>query len=634
MSAPHTHSFHRWLLPVVLLIYLQGHTASALAGEEEPESRTDKKGWYSHLLDPYRRQTVGVFVVEDPVPFREQKPSREQRPSVLKLSVAQLLQKVMEDNLEIQAARYEIDIADTDVLRALSGQAPRGTSSAQIPSGLFAGALGAGLGQTTLGGSQGSSISGRARLVAIPPLGTFDPSLTVTYSYDRTESPLNTLVVAGVPTVTTRTKAFQISYQQAFKTGTGVGFSISNINQDSSQRFLRFNPSDFTQFSFAFTQRLINGFGVSINNRLIDVARNNRLIVEESYRQRILEETSLALQRYWDHVAAEEIMRSTAKALKVARELHEDTQHKYVVGVIDYLEVLSAESEVAARARDLIVATTDLRNRELELKMSFSRKLDDVFNLRIVTRDSALTLKQRKVPAADQAVDYALLNRSELKQATQRIRNSDIVVEFTRDALKPRLSFFALYVSRGLSGDTRIPDPLGGPPIVIPGGFSDSFKQIRQSDFPEYAFGLTFSMPLRNRRAQADYRRALFERQQQKIQMQQLRNQIDREVRQATWKLQQAKGTIKAAEEAVEMAESLLEEMQVQLKLDLTTPYQVSLRNRDLFAARRTLVESRVAYHKAVNSLNEAMGSIQLNSDANLAYRINSTQKEDKQSRE
>src|SRR5262249_34366999 len=64
----------------------------------------------------------------------------------LALSLSEFLHIVIENNIGLQAARYNYLIAQVDLQRARSGQAARGVPGVQVPSAFFAGAIGAGLG--------------------------------------------------------------------------------------------------------------------------------------------------------------------------------------------------------------------------------------------------------------------------------------------------------------------------------------------------------------------------------------------------------------------------------------------------------------------------------------------------------
>ena len=145
----------------------------------------------------------------------------------LRLSVDRLIRAVVEDNLSLVSARYYLPIAQTDLLRARSGASPRGVDASEIPGVIFAGAEGGSILGTAAGGGGGGvnnagGITGAAGAVNIRPAGVFDPTVNVAFSVDHTSSPLNTLVVAGVPAVTTGTSALSVNYVQAFSSGTSV----------------------------------------------------------------------------------------------------------------------------------------------------------------------------------------------------------------------------------------------------------------------------------------------------------------------------------------------------------------------------------------------------------------------------
>ncbi len=123
------------------------------------------------------------------------------RDGKLQISLAQLKTAVSENNLDILSSNNSARYAQTDMLRAKGGGAPRGGAGVQIPSSLFAGAIGAGVGGAGGLGGFGSAggITGGARQVFGFARGSYDPSLAVGFSIDRTNSPLNSIVVSGLP---------------------------------------------------------------------------------------------------------------------------------------------------------------------------------------------------------------------------------------------------------------------------------------------------------------------------------------------------------------------------------------------------------------------------------------------------
>ena len=226
----------------------------------------------------------------------------------LRLSMADVAAAVVQNNLTIAGARYYPAAAQTDLLRARSGQSPRGVDQSAIPSGVFAGATGSSILGSAGGGGGGASnaggITGSASAVNVGPSGVFDPSLRVSFSLDRTPSPLNTLVVAGVPQVTTHTAAASVSYSQAFPSGTSISASFGFQRQSSTQLHLLYDPAFTPGLTFTVAQQLLNGFGFKVNRALITVAENERAIERESFREQVITTLASAENAYWDLISA------------------------------------------------------------------------------------------------------------------------------------------------------------------------------------------------------------------------------------------------------------------------------------------------------------------------------------------
>src|SRR5258706_8041849 len=107
----------------------------------------------------------------------------------LMLSLDDAIALALENNLDLAIARYNLSIADTDVLRAKAGNSIRGVATGLVTGtpgggqgGFGTGASGAGAGGTT--GGAGGAGAGSAGLVQStlgatgPTIPQFDPSVT------------------------------------------------------------------------------------------------------------------------------------------------------------------------------------------------------------------------------------------------------------------------------------------------------------------------------------------------------------------------------------------------------------------------------------------------------------------------
>lgn len=516
----------------------------------------------------------------------------------LRLSLEQMLGAVVDNNLGLAAARLNLSMAETDILRARSGQAPRGTNGVPIPAGLFAGAIGAGLNEGGFGGPRGGGgeggISGNARIVQISPRGAYDPRLSVNFSIDTETSPLNSTRVSGVATPTSHTTALQLFYSQAFTTGTSFSLNWNVQRGSTTELNQRFNPSFSGRLNFAVNQRLWNGFGYAVTRRFERVAENNTRLTREAFRQQAIATLANAQNLYWDLVTSREQVRAAEQALAVAERLRQDNAKQAEIGTLAPLDVVAAEAEVASRRRDLIAAQTNEQLREVELKNVMAKSLDsDLGAARIETTDALPDPQDSDIPGLEEALGTALRNRPEIARAEGGIVNQKMVTEFAKNNLKPSLNAFVQYVGASRYG------ALGG-----------SLGQIGRFDFPEFAFGITLTVPLLNRSAQADDLRAKVELQQSETALQRTRNQIRLEVRNVLIGLMQAQAQVAAAGKALDLSRQTLDAEQRKLQVGISTPYNVIQRQRDFEQAQFAEVAARARYAKARVALDQVTGEM------------------------
>src|SRR5579863_5726934 len=148
---------------------------------------------FPHILNPYKQQPMAL-----PVLVNSPRLHSLIHDGKLELSLSDAVALTLENNLDIVIQRYVIPFAQTDILRSKSGQAARGFTGALYPSELNSGAIGAGV--TNAGGTGGAGgITGGGGAVNVGPAGAFDPTVSFSASYDRVVSPLNSLVVSGIP---------------------------------------------------------------------------------------------------------------------------------------------------------------------------------------------------------------------------------------------------------------------------------------------------------------------------------------------------------------------------------------------------------------------------------------------------
>lgn len=570
-------------------------------------------GWFGHFTAPYRQQPIPAISLENSPRLKDLIHDGK-----LEISMADALALAIENNLDIYVERQVVPMSQTDVLRASAGSAARGFSGATIPLGLSAGALGVGVSTAVAGGGIGNAggISGGGGAVNIPPVGTFDPTINYNFSWDRTVEPLNTLVVAGVPAVTGYSASYSGSYTQLLPTGTSYFVSLNGLRSSSTQQSLLFDPAVATRMSMGFNQPLLSGFGRKSNLRFFLVAKNNENVSGAIFQNQLQLTIVQVENAYWDMAQFQANVKVAEQSLATAQRLYDNSKRQAEVGALAPLDVVSAQSAMAASERDLVVARSNLQIQEITLKNLLSKRIDsDLEAAQIVTTDPLPEPRDSDIPSLPDALADAERNRPDIKTAQMNLQNEQISTQYTANNLLPTGNVFGQYASAGLQGDcivtARATCNTSGLPVgtVVPSGTASSLNQMIVAKFPEESVGFALTLPIKNRAAQADNLRAQFEMQQSQISLQALRNQAELSIRQAMIGLVQGKAQEEAAHQAAILAQQSLDAEQKKLAVGASTFYNVVLRQRDLTTAQYAETEAADAYAKALVAIDEARGA-------------------------
>src|SRR5208283_1515115 len=180
---------------------------------------------FPNVLAPYKARSVPppnlINSVRTDQLFRDGK---------IYLSINDAVAMALENNLDVVLQRYNLSIADTDVLRTKSGVFALGVNQGVVtgtpggPSGTSAGGTGAsstGATGTGAGGTQigvGGAGAGVGSLVGStlgggPPLSSYDPVLTGTIQGERAATPQSNIFFSGgEPTTIQNTNTYNFGY--------------------------------------------------------------------------------------------------------------------------------------------------------------------------------------------------------------------------------------------------------------------------------------------------------------------------------------------------------------------------------------------------------------------------------------
>jgi hypothetical protein len=223
----------------------------------------------------------------------------------LMLSMNDAVALALENNFDIAIARYNLDIADMDLLLAKSGGTVRGVST-----GLLTGTLGGAAALTSTAGSTGSgsggtstgtggSASGSGGVVQSTQnsvgsaIDSYDPILSGTVSTDRLSTPISQPAFYGGATLLGQnTNQYNFAYTQGWATGTLAQVTFSNQRQEVMVNipggipagYLAYNPALSGTWKATVRQHLLQGWGIANNRRQIIIAQNDRKVTDASFR--------------------------------------------------------------------------------------------------------------------------------------------------------------------------------------------------------------------------------------------------------------------------------------------------------------------------------------------------------------
>jgi outer membrane protein TolC len=583
---------------------------------------------FPNVIASYTRRSV-------PPPDLINTPRLEQimRDGKIYLSMDDAVALALENNLDIAIARYNLSIADTEILRTNAGGATLGVPFGIVQNtpgggvGGLGGVVGSGTGGTSAAaGGAGAGLGGlvTSTLGAGPTITSFDPILTGTFQMDRAYS--QSLNIFSDPVVNQNTGTANFSYLQGFKSGTNLALGFNNTHLTTRNSSATYSPVISSGFQFRLTQHLLQGFGFAPNTRFIRIAKNNREISDVAFRLQIITTVDQIENLYWNLVFAYENVRVANESLAFAQKTLSDNKKQVEIGSLAPIEVVRAQSTVSTDQQQLTLAQTNLQLQQLLMKNALSRTLVDpkLADAEVIpTSTMQLPEKEPVVPTQD-LVNDALSHRAELAEERINLTNQEVSMKAVRSSLLPSLDLYGYYGGTGIGGDVFLPTcPPNAPPFSScftpsraappfrnggPVSYGSALDQLVTSAAPDKGVGLTLNIPIRNRLAQATQVRSELEYRQAQMRLQQTENQVRIEVLNAQFAVTQNRAAVEAAQAAVELGRQSLDAEQKKYALGASTSTLVLQNQSALATAESNRVSAMAAYEKAQVELDRATG--------------------------
>ncbi len=420
----------------------------------------------------------------------------------------------------------------------------------------------------------------------------------------------------------------------------GGSYRVDFLSQRvfTNNTFATLNPQFPSSLNFQYTQPLWRGLRYDSNRHSIDIARKNRSLTLEQFRQRVMTVTLQAEQAYWELVFAYNNLQVQLEAVEIGRQQDESNRRQEQQGLLAPIDVVAAQTQLANFELNAYTAQLALTRAENNLKtLILPDRTAPLWASALIPSTPPETTPP-VIPLLD-AVNEALADRPETAQVkiSDEINQRD--TQYFRELTKPQVDLIGSYTLAGLAGPQSVlgVNPLTGgfapiidrinqlsatsglQPIVLPpsttpelliGGYGQSLGNLFANNFPTTQVQLRVSLPIRNRTAEAALSRVAAEERRIHNQRDQIEQTIEADVRNAMQSMVSSQSRLDAARVQRESAEEQYQSEQRQFRAGTSTLFLVQQRQSTMIAARSVERRAEADAGEAIASFELATGSI------------------------
>jgi len=417
-------------------------------------------------------------------------------------------------------------------------------------------------------------------------IATFEPSLTASYSREKSFTQRFLGARPEPFEMTTRRTSYNAALGMMLPTGTSVSLEAS-MSGTTTNIYL---PQYAGSIGFTVTQPLLRGFGFGATLAALRRARADLEISRYELKglaERLVQDVEAS---YWGVYLAQKELEIRRQSLDLAERQLAESLERVAVGKLSELELASVRAEVARRRSDLINAESSYEQARLNFLFLLNPEgkgwdvVPQPVDLPAVLTDS--------LEPVEVHLDLARRHRPDLAQARLALRQGNLEVARTRNGLLPRLD---LFISMGRTSYSRT--------------FEEA-KPDPTSPFYVVTTGITFEMPAVDLRSRAQYSRALKSREQLELAVQNMERLVEKDVRSAYAEVLRARQQIQASQEARALQEKNLQAEVEKFRVGRSTNLLVLQVQRDLIASQLAEARAIIDYLAALTNLYVMEGTL------------------------
>ena len=373
-----------------------------------------------------------------------------------------------------------------------------------------------------------------------------------------------------------------------------VGWDNSRVSSNNQGNLWK--PQLNSTLAFNYQQSLLRGWSIDNTRQQLWVSEKNREIADVGLRQTLVSTTRTVRNAYWNLAYAVASLTVQQQSLELAQESLRNTRSRVEIGTTPPIDIIEAESEVAAREEAVIVAQAQIATAEDTLRaLVFDPMMPDFWNVRI--EPSELPPFQPTNVDVDGAVRNALERRTDLAQTKRSMEASEINIRFFRNQTLPDVQGNINYGLAALGG-TRLPNQFD--PLALQKSYGSVLRDLFALNSPSWTASLNITYPIGTSQADANLARTRLQYSQSQTRLKNQQLQVATQVRQQARNVQTNQQRVQSTRASRQLAERKLEAEQRKFQAGTSTSFLVFQSQRDLSLARNNELRAILDYNQSV----------------------------------
>lgn len=356
--------------------------------------------------------------------------------------------------------------------------------------------------------------------------------------------------------------------QIPLRTGGTVTVNLPLNRTETNNSFSTLNPSYESDLSFSISQPLLRNAGRRFTMHSIRIAALDNQIVQARTNLEVIRQLADVDRAYWQLYAAKRILEVRQKQYELADAQLKRAQRRVDAGMSPEVEVIRAESGVAERLEGIILAQTELRRIQRDLKRRINvpgLEIGSPLIIETATEPDPIRYTLDPRPLSDGAI----ANRMEMLELELQLAQDISFIDFEKNQALPLFTLDYTYNVNGLGSS-----------------FNRSFTVLNENNFEDWVLSARVEVPLGNEAAKSRVHRAILTRLQRLGSREARVMAIRQEVFDAVDQLNTAWQRIMAARQAAILAARTLQAEERQFEVGSRT-------STDVLDAAATLAESQ-----------------------------------------